>query len=153
MRNQLHGLKSHGFTVLELMASIALLGTLAALAIPAFTGYTERARVNAAVGEIGRVTVELHRWRMINGNGAFPDTLAAAGITMAKDPWGNDYVYEDVATAGTLRTHSGAAVNTEFDLYSKGADGATATSLTDASSLDDIVFARDGAFLGKAEYY
>jgi general secretion pathway protein G len=134
------------------MASIALLGTLAAIAIPAFTGYTERARINAAVGEIGRVTLALHRWRTNNG-GAFPDTLADADITMAADPWGNDYVYEDVATAETLRTHSGAAVNTEFDLYSKGPDGDSAASLTDSKSLDDIVIARDGAFVGQAEYY
>jgi general secretion pathway protein G len=134
------------------MTSVALLGTLAAIAIPAFTGYTERARINAAVGEIGRVIVELHRWRTNNG-GAFPDTLADAGITMEKDPWGNDYVYEDVATAGTLRTHDGAAVNTEFDLYSKGPDGDSAVSLSDAKSIDDIVIARDGAFVGQAEYY
>ena len=153
MRCRIHGTNAAGFTILELMAAIAFVGTLAALAIPAFTGYTERARINAAVGEIGRVTVELHRWRMTNGNGAFPDTLAAAGITMDPDPWGNAYVYEDVATAGTLRTHSGTAVNTEFDLYSRGPDGASAASLTDASSIDDIVYARDGAFVGKAEYY
>lgn len=152
MHGKIHGSKLGGFSILELMAAVAFLGVLAAFAIPAFAGYAERARINAAVGEIGRVTVELHRWRTNNG-GVFPDTLAAAGITMAKDPWGNDYVYEDVATAGTLRTHSGAAVNTDFDLYSTGPDGSSATSLTAASSLDDIVIARDGAFVGKAEYY
>ncbi len=152
VREQIHGTKLAGFSVIELMAAIALLGALAAFAIPAFSGYAERARINAAVGEIGRVTLELHRWRT-NNNGAFPDTLAAAGITMDPDPWGNAYVYEDVATAGTLRTHSGAPVNTEFDLYSLGPDGSSAASLTAGESLDDIVLARDGAFVGKAEYY
>lgn len=151
MRN--HGSIHRGFTVLELMATITLMGTLAALAIPAFTGYVERARIASAVNEIGQVTVELHRWRTNVGNGAFPDTLAIAGIDIEKDPWGNDYVYEDVATAGTLRTHSGVAVNSQFDLYSKGPDGDSATSLTAAASLDDIVYARDGAYLGKAEDY
>jgi general secretion pathway protein G len=152
MHGQIHGSKIGGFSIIELMAAIAVLGTLAAFAIPAFNGYTERARTNAAIGEIGRVAVELHRWRT-NNNGAFPDTLAAAGITMDLDPWGNAYVYEDVATAGILRTHSGAPVNTDFDLYSRGSDADSATSLTDARSLDDVVIARDGAFVGKAEYY
>ncbi len=153
MHGKIHGTKQRGFSILELMATIMFLGVLASFAIPAFVGYTERARVNAAVGEIGRVSVELHRWRLNNGSGAFPDTLAAAGITMPDDPWGNSYVYEDVATAGTVRTHSGAAVNTEFDLYSRGPDGSSATSLTASSSLDDIVLARDGAYVGMAEYY
>ena len=152
MHEQIHGLKLRGFSIIELMTAIAFLGVLAAFAIPAFTGYTERARNNAAIGEIGRVTVEVHRWRT-NNNGAFPDTLAVAGITMDADPWGNAYVYEDVATAGSVRTHSGAAVNTEFDLYSRGPDGTSAVSLTAANSLDDIVLARDGAFVGVAEHY
>lgn len=152
MHRQIHGSKESGYSILELMAAIAFVGMLAAWATSSFTGYTERARNNAAIAEIGRVTVELHRWRMDNA-GAFPDTLAAAGITMAKDPWGNDFVYEDVATAGALRTHGGAPVNTDFDLYSAGPDGYTAASLTDANSLDDIVLARDGAFVGVAEHY
>ena len=142
MHEQLQGQKVLGYSILELMAAIAFLGALAAFAIPAFNGYTERARNSQAIGEIGRVTVELHRWRT-NNNGAFPDTLADAGITMDADPWGNAYVYEDVATAGTVRTHSGAPVNTEFDLYSRGPDGSTSVSLTASSSLDDIVLARD----------
>jgi general secretion pathway protein G len=153
MHGKIHGTKLRGFSIIEMMAAITFVGVLASFAIPAFVGYAERARVNAAVGEIGRVSVELHRWRLNNGNGTFPDTLADAGITMADDPWGNAYVYEDVATAGTVRTHGGAAVNTEFDLYSRGADGSSATSLTAASSLDDIVLARDGAYVGKAELY
>lgn len=152
MHVQIHGLKLRGFSVLELMTAIAFLGVLAAFAIPAFSGYAERARNSSAIGEIGRVTVEVHRWRT-NNNGAFPDTLAAANIDIELDPWGNAYVYEDIATAGAVRTHTGTPVNTEFDLYSRGPDGASAVSLTAANSLDDIVLARDGAFVGVAEHY
>ena len=137
---------------MELMATLALLAILVGFAIPAYNGYSDRARVNGAIAEIGRVTLELHAWRTNNG-GAFPDTLAAAGIAMDPDPWGRAYVYEDVATAGggVLRTFGGVVVNTEFDLYSLGADGASAVSLNDATSQDDIVLVRDGAFLGLAE--
>lgn len=152
MHKKFQGTKSLGYSILELMAAVAFLGALATFAIPAFTGYAERARSSQAIGDIGRVTVELHRWRT-NNNGAFPDTLAVAGIAMNPDPWGNAYVYEDIATAGSVRTHSGAPVNTEFDLYSRGPDGSTSVSLTASSSLDDIVLARDGAYVGKAENY
>ena len=147
--------RCRGVTLMELMATLALLGTLAAFAIPAFSGYAERARINAAIGDIGRYSIEVHRWRTNNG-GAFPDTLAdlaAVGVVINPDPWGNAYVYEDAATAvaGTMRTQAGNEVNTEFDLYSRGPDGASAVSLTDGDSLDDVVLARDGAYVGKAE--
>jgi general secretion pathway protein G len=44
-------------------------------------------------------------------------------------------------------------INTDFDLYSKGRDGATQPPLTAASSRDDIVRANDGQFIGLASGY
>lgn len=142
-------MKARGFTILELMAVIAFLGILATIAIPAFNGYTERARTNQAIGDIGIISVEVHKWR-VNNNGAFPTTLTAAGITADPDPWGNGYVYSNVPA----RVDGGGNVlNADFDLFSRGPDGATAASITVAASLDDIIVARDGAFVGVAADY
>ena len=41
-------------------------------------------------------------------------------------------------------------INTDFDLYSMGADGASVGPLTSAVSRDDIVRANDGGFVGLA---
>jgi general secretion pathway protein G len=141
-----------GITLLELSITMALIALLASIATPAITGYVDRARTNRAIGEIGRVSIELYRWRSNNG-GVFPDALADANIDMDPDPWGNNYVYSNVAGGGAARTSGGNAVNTDFDLYSTGNDGATAASLAAADSADDVVRANNGAFLGLAGEY
>ena len=41
-------------------------------------------------------------------------------------------------------------LNSDFDLYSVGPDGQTQASLTSSVSRDDVVRARDGAFIGTA---
>ena len=139
-----------GITLLELTIVITLIGLLASMAIPALGIYVERARNNRTIGEIGRVSIELYRFRLNNG-GVFPDTLAEAGIDLDADPWGNPYTYVNLAGGGgPARTSGGDPVNTDFDLYSNGPDGATADDVGEPDSADDIVRAANGAFLGIA---
>lgn len=145
-----------GFNILELTATIALLGVISAMAIPAFNGYAERARTNRAIGAISRVSIELYRWRTNVGNGAFPASLEEAGIGIGSDPWGNTYVYTRVqgALLADLRKNKNLIpVNTDFDLYSSGPDGSSAPPFNAGPSQDDIVRANDGAFIGLAEDY
>ena len=146
----------NGFTVLELMATIALLGLLAAMAIPAFNGYTERARINRAIGDVSRISVELYRWRTNSNGASFPVNLAAAGITPGTDPWGNAYTYLRIegSTVGERRKDRDLnPVNTDFDLYSNGPDGASNKQFNGGAARDDIVRASNGAFIGIAEDY
>jgi general secretion pathway protein G len=150
--NRLHG----GFNVLELMATLALLGLLSTMAIPAFNGYTEQARINRAIGEISRVSLEIYRWRANLGDGAFPASLEAAGIGIGSDPWGNPYTYTRVqgtAVADLRKDKNLNPVNTDFDLYSIGPDGVTARPFNAGPARDDIVRANNGAFIGVAEEY
>lgn len=147
--------QQRGITLLELAIVVALVALLASMATPAFMGYIERARNNRAIGEIGRVSIELYRWRTNNG-GAFPATLAAAGIDVPLDPWGNAYTYANVATTpqNDLRKDKNLnPINSDFDLYSNGADGQTQRNLNGAKARDDIVRANNGAFIGLAEDY
>jgi general secretion pathway protein G len=141
--------QQRGVTLMELSITMALVALLASIATPAMIGYVERARNNRAIGEIGRVSIELYRWRSSNG-GVFPVNLAAAGIEMDPDPWGNNYVY---VNGGLTRTANGDPVNSDFDLYSSGADGATAPNFDAASAADDIARANNGAFVGLVEQY
>jgi general secretion pathway protein G len=152
MRQQLHS----GMTVLELMITLALLGVLAAVAYPAYNGYAERARTNRAIGDVSRISVEIYRWRTNTGSASFPATLAAAGIAVGDDPWGNPYTYLRIegASIGDVRKDKNLTpVNSDFDFYSNGPDGATAKPFNAQDARDDIVRANNGAFIGLAEEY
>ena len=142
-----------GVTRLELVALIGAVLALASLGVPAFEGYLQRARVARAVSEIGTMGLTLHRWQQ--NHKALPATLAEAGIT-STDPWGRPYLYLRAADASTGQKRQDGRrtpLNTDFDLYSRGADGESAMPLTEPASRDDVVRARDGAYIGLAVNY
>ena len=142
-----------GVTLLELMAVLAAVVVLGALAIPGYNNYIERARRGRATGDIGTISLQLYRWQL--NTGSFPATLAAAGIAL-DDPWGQPYEYTrvEVTNHSQLRKdHNLHPINTDFDLYSIGPDGATSKPLTAQPSLDDIIRANDGAYIGVAANY
>jgi general secretion pathway protein G len=146
--------RTSGYTLLELTLVIALVGLLAGAAVPAYRGVVERARVNRAIADIGEITLQLYRWE--TNVGAFPATLAAAGLDGRLDPWGRPYFYLELSTAnpGDARKDKNLVpINTDFDLYSAGKDGETAQPLTAQKSRDDVVRANNGAFIGLAQNY
>lgn len=143
--------RRHGFSLLELMATIALMTLLASFAIPAYMGYIEDARGSSAIADIGRISLELERYAT-NNDGVYPLTLAEIGLDGMQDPWGNAYQYLSIAAAGgpgPLRKDKNLVpINTDFDLYSMGEDGASVPPLTAKPSQDDIVRANNGNFVG-----
>lgn len=143
-----------GFGLLELMLTLAMISVLAAVAIPAYRGYVERARVNKAIADIGGLSLSLYRFE--TNTGSFPPDLATAGLDGLLDPWGRPYFYTNVATAsiGELRKNRNLIpINSDFDLFSAGPDGTFAAPLTSGSSRDDVVRANNGAFIGVAKDY
>lgn len=147
------GSSQAGFSILQLIAAIAILGVLTVIAIPGFQGYIERARLTQALAELGEMEIAINEFST-NQVGQLPGDLAAAGFPAAVDPWGNNWVYVNLLLGGSPRTdQSGTPVNTNYDLYSAGPDGATALSLTAGESEDDIIRASDGGFIGVVEEY
>lgn len=127
-----------GFTLVELLLVLVILGMLAALVLPKFTGRTEQARVTAAQTQIATFGTALDAFEV--DTGSYPrgsDGLQQLLVAPREgtgwrgpylksdiplDPWGNAYVYEcpgKVNPAG-------------YDLMSMGPDGQAGTE-------DDIV--------------
>jgi len=125
--------RSGGFTLIELMVVIVILGILAGLVLPRFMGRTEEAKKTKAKLQIENLEGALKLYKLDTGvypsteqgldslvqrpaTGAIPKTWREGGyLEKAKiplDPWGRPYVYV-----------SPGIKNKDFDLKSLGADG------------------------------
>jgi general secretion pathway protein G len=144
----------HGFTLLEIMIVMGIVAILAAIAIPNYLNQREKARITVAVKEIKQIADKVLEF--YDENGSFPLTLADMGMGGLRDPWGNPYQYWPITgdkhqkVRKDRNTHP---INTDFDLYSNGADGKTNYPLTAHASQDDVIRANNGGYLGLASNY
>jgi general secretion pathway protein G len=146
------------FTLVEILLAIAIIGTLAAIGVPVYNGYIDNARNCAAIAGIREIEGPLASFMADSGNP--PDTLAQVGLSTKLDPWGRPYQYLRIQGVDKKDLHAAwrrdrftNPLNTDFDLYSMGKDGASQPPLTAKVSYDDIVRANNGAFLGLASDY
>jgi general secretion pathway protein G len=149
--------QSDGYGLLELIIAMVVTALLSALAVPAYNGAVARAKVARAIGEIGALSAEIDRFSRDN-NDQFPAALSDLPVNIPVDPWGNQYQYLNIRAAGSgkgLYRKDGKLdrLNSDFDLFSAGKDGATASPLSAMRSRDDIVRANNGAFVGLGEDY
>ncbi len=124
--------RSSGFTLIELMVVIVILGILAGLIVPRIMGRPDEAKQLKAKMQIESIETALKLYKL--DNGSYPSTdqgleaLVARPDTppvprkwrdggylekgrVPKDPWGNSFVYLS------------PGVNGEYDIVSYGADG------------------------------
>jgi general secretion pathway protein G len=141
-----------GFTLIEVMISIALIGTLSAIAIPSFIGYREKANNMKALDELHAIETSIIYF--YTKTFRYPDSLAEVSPVIPLDPWGIPYQYARI-NGGVKDGHFRKdkffkPVNTDFDLYSMVKDKVTNASFDDKKSLDDVVRAENGQFYGLA---
>ncbi|MEZ0576917.1 type II secretion system major pseudopilin GspG [Halodesulfovibrio aestuarii] len=123
--------KEAGFTLMELMVVIVILGILASIVVPRFLDEPHKARVVKAKMQIQGFSTAAKRFYLDNGyypsteqglqalvnkptTGRIPKQYPTAGYIskIPVDPWGNDYVYL-----------SPSSHHEAFDIISFGADG------------------------------
>ena len=121
--------RENGFTLIELMLVVIIIGALVAMVMPRFAGRSEQARTAAAKADVtANIATGLKLYELDNGN--FPTTQDGLQALAQKpanannwngpylerkpiDPWSREYKY---VSPGTHRPH-------DYDLYSLGKDG------------------------------
>lgn len=146
-------LRLDGFTVVELVIALTLIGILSTVAIKSSVRTSDTMRNQAAAAQILEMQASIDEFAMRRGR--LPTSLGEVGASDMRDPWGNAYRYLDFGsvpdiTKAARRDRFLVPVNALYDLYSMGRDGETRRPLTAGVSLDDIIRGNDGAYVGPA---
>jgi general secretion pathway protein G len=149
--HETHPGRPHGFTLIELLSAVALVGVLAAIALPAYKGYRDRVRAKQCAEDVATMAAAIQRFA--DDNRDYPNSLADVAFNTRTDPWGQPYQYYNIAANGKGGARKDKALNplnTDFDLYSVGPDGQTKSQVSNKDSLDDVIRANNGGFIGNA---
>ena len=151
----MNGPAHRGFTIPELLLSLAIVGVLMGIAVPSYSKYVERARITQAIVDIVALNAQIKAYVLDNRD--YPNTLAQIGAGGKLDPWGRPYAYlvfRTPADRGRARKDKNLVpINSDYDLYSVGKDGVTVAPLLAQQSRDDVIRANDGGFVGLASDY
>ncbi|GLK88427.1 type II secretion system major pseudopilin GspG [Pseudomonas turukhanskensis] len=124
------GRRQSGFTLIEIMVVVVIIGILAALIVPQVMSRPDQAKITVARGDVKGISAALDMYKL--DNHVYPNTQQGLEALVKKpsgnppaknwnaagylkrlpvDPWGNPYQYLSPGSKGP------------FDLYSFGADG------------------------------
>lgn len=147
-----------GLSLVEILIAVTVFGALLAIALPSYNSYKDQQKVSVAVADLRVLDnrIKSHKLR----TETFPAALSELTDPSPSDPWGQPYEYlriegEDAKAIKNLlrRDKNLNPINSDFDLYSKGADKSTKMQLDNKLSVDDVVRANDGGFYGLAAKY
>ena len=140
---------NRGFTLIEVCIVIAIIGTLSAIAVPNYLKYKNNAEVVVAITDIRLIEKQIAIFLVDNPQ--LPANFNIITNIPTNDPWGNPYQYLIInggKPPGLRRNMSDNPVNTDYDLYSLGADGLSKPQFKFKTSRDDVVRGYNGSYVG-----
>ena len=123
-----------GFTLIELMIVIAIIGILAAIALPAYQDYTKRARVGEALSLAGGAKTAVTEF--YSSNNDWPTDNAAAGLPSASAITGNTVNSVEVGNGKITVTVNGKVASGTTLILSPSAAAGSVTWDCKAGTLD-----------------
>jgi general secretion pathway protein G len=152
---QIQSRSVRGFTLIELLIAMAIILTIAAIAVPNLIAAMDLAGVVRAVGDINTIEEEITLYDIIYNQ--LPDDLSQIGYGNYLDPWRTPYEYLNHSTMkgnGKARKDRFLVpLNSDYDLYSDGKDRQSVSPITAKASQDDIIRASDGSYTGLASQF
>ena len=124
-----------GFTLIELMIVVAIIGILAAVAIPAYQDYIARSQVSEAVSLLGAAKTPIAEY--ISDKGAFPASITDVVSTTSGKYTGSLALAGDVTNITLTATMSSGGVNTAIansKVDMRSGDGSKTWSCTAAAT-------------------
>ncbi len=119
-------MKQSGFSLIEILVVMFILGLLGAIAVPKFFGQIDKAYTTKAQQDIKAITGALDIYRLNHGD--YPGSDEGLRVLVSnylnklpKDPWGQDYIYVNPGNKGG-----------EIDVYTLGKDRASGGTGNDA---------------------
>ena len=123
--------KKIGFSLIELMVVVAVIGILASIAVPAYSDYITRAKIAEGLvilDKLKSMSVDYY-----NSNGALPDlTTGAAGLGIAADAYTSTNI--DTVSITIASSESTISVKFKSTVMTGGATGAGTLSMKSNSS-------------------
>ena len=133
------------------MTAVLLVGVLLAIAMPYYGDWRNRVKTVQAANEIigNEALVETY----VAANSTLPNSWADMPLARSIDPWGRPYMYYNIQANGkghARKDHALNPLNTDYDMYSVGPDGVSKAQITQKDSLDDVIRASNGGYVGIA---
>ena len=125
----------HGFTLIEIMVVILIIGLLALMVVPRLRGVADRAKRTKAQADIAELKQALDRYYLDNGSypttdqglqalvsppssGRTPNNYEQGGYIekLPMDPWGNQYFYQSDGSTYALKSFGPDGVQSADDI-------------------------------------
>ena len=163
--------RQRAFTIIEMLIALAILGILMVVSVPAYKSYKKKVLIAQCQADLNDISMRLEKFKAVNYS--YPWDLSELG-SIPKDPWGNDYYYLELSNVNdkngkvkqdlegnkikgkkpkARKKKNLKPLNSDYDLFSTGEDGAYVPNVSAAASRDDCLRADDGAFIGLAGDY
>ena len=147
-----------GFSLIELLIGVTVLGALIAIALPSFNRYRDQQKISVSVADLRVLDNRLKSHKLRTET--FPAALNQLIEPSPLDPCGQSYLYlriegeDNGAIKNSMRRDKNLnPTNSDYDLYSSGANKNSKAQLDNKVSVDDIVRANDGSYYGLASKY